>query len=100
MRLLSATFILMAILFGSAPGGTAVAAEEPVWTKGEVTKVKPDTGKVTIRHEEIANLDMPAMKMIFTAEDPALLEGLKPGDKREFYFVKENGRFMIKQIRE
>lgn len=100
MRLLFAPFVFMAVILSSLAAGPALAAEEPVWTKGEVTKVKPDTGKVTIRHEEITHLDMPAMKMIFTAEDPKMLEGLKPGDKREFYFVKENGRFMVKQIKE
>ena len=100
MRLLLAPFVLMAVVFASLAGGHALADEEPVWTKGEVTKVKPEKGKVTIRHEEITHLDMPAMKMIFTVEDPKILEGLKPGDKREFYFVKEKGRFMVKQIKE
>ena len=80
--------------------GTAFASEEPVWTKGVVTKVKPDQGKVTIRHEEIVNLDMPSMKMVFRVEDPALLEVLEAGQEREFQFAKEKGRFIIKGVRE
>lgn len=81
-------------------GAQSALAEEPVWTKGVVTKVKPGAGKVTIRHEEIRNLDMPAMKMIFGVEDPAILEQLEPGQEREFYLIKKNGRFMVKQVRE
>ena len=74
-------------------------AEEPVWTKGEVTKIDREQGKVTVRHEEIENLDMPAMRMIFRVADPSMLDALKTGQKGEFYFVDENGRMLIKQIK-
>ncbi|NNE24738.1 MAG: copper-binding protein [Rhizobiales bacterium] len=76
-----------------------VWANEPVWTKGEVTKVDKELGKVTIRHEEITNLEMPPMRMIFRVADPAMLDQLAVGQKGEFYFVDENGRMMIKQIK-
>lgn len=97
MRLILAAFVVAVVAIWSAQ---TAFAEEPVWTKGVVTKVKPDAGKVTIRHEEITNLDMPAMKMVFGVEDPAILEQLKPGQEREFYLVKKNGRFMVRQVRE
>lgn len=74
-------------------------AEKPVWTKGEVTKVDKELGKVTIRHEEITNLDMPAMRMIFRVADPKMLDQLKAGQKGEFYIVDANGRMVIKQIK-
>lgn len=74
-------------------------AEEPVWTKGEITKVDKEQGKVTVRHEEIENLDMPAMRMIFRVADPKMLDDLEAGQKGEFYFVDENGRMLIKQIK-
>ena len=56
-----------------------VAAAE--MTEGVVRKVDRDTGKITLRHGEIKHLDMPPMTMVFQASDPALLDGLKPGDK-------------------
>jgi Cu(I)/Ag(I) efflux system protein CusF len=34
-------------------------------TVGESRKIDPANGKVTIRHEEIENLDMPRMTMAF-----------------------------------
>ncbi|MDH3740099.1 MAG: copper-binding protein [Hyphomicrobiales bacterium] len=80
--------------------GHAAWANEPVWTKGEVTKVDKELGKVTIRHEEITNLEMPPMRMIFRVADPTMLEQLAAGQKGEFYFVDENGRMMIKQIKQ
>lgn len=96
MRILMSILVMGFLLLGTANS----FAEEPVWTKGKVTKIKPDQGKVTIRHEEIKNLDMPAMKMVFRVEDPALLESLTVGEEREFHFVKEKGRFMVKKVKE
>jgi len=74
-------------------------AEEPVWTKGKVTKIDKELGKVTIKHEEIKNLDMPAMRMIFRVADPKMLDQLKTGQKGEFYIIDANGRLVIKQIK-
>lgn len=78
---------------------TAAAEEELVWTKGEVTKVNKELGKVTLKHEEIKNLDMPPMRMIFRVADPKMLDQLKPGQKGEFYIIDKNGRMVIKQIK-
>ena len=89
----------VAALAASVFGQTAWASE-PVWTKGEVTKVDKELGKVTIRHEEITNLEMPPMRMIFRVADPAMLDKLMAGQKGEFYFVDENGRMLIKQIKQ
>ena len=89
---------LIALLLAS--GIDAAFSEEPVWTVGEVREVDTEQGKVTVHHEDIVNLDMPEMTMVFPVTDPALLEGLEAGDVREFYFAEENGRFVIMQIRE
>ena len=47
-------------------------------TDGEIRKVDKEAGKVTIKHGEIKNLDMPGMTMIFTAKEKSLLERCKP----------------------
>lgn len=88
-----------AMIFAAATAPSTARAEEPVWTKGEVTKVDKELGKVTIKHDTIENLDMPPMRMIFRVSDPKMLDELKAGQKREFYFVDELGRMMIKQIK-
>ena len=53
-------------------------------TAGEVRKVDLEQGKLTIKHEVLENLGMPAMTMVFKAADKALLKDLKQGDKIRF----------------
>ena len=62
---------------------TAASAIAKV-TAGEVRKVDLEQGKLTIKHEVIENLGMPAMTMVFKAADKALLKDLKLGDKIRF----------------
>jgi Cu(I)/Ag(I) efflux system periplasmic protein CusF len=47
----------------------------------EVRRVDAGAGKVTLKHGEIPNLDMPPMTMVFQVGDPGLLEGIEVGDK-------------------
>jgi Cu(I)/Ag(I) efflux system periplasmic protein CusF len=49
-------------------------------TQGEVRKIDSKTGKVTLKHGEIKNLQMPPMTMVFSAKEAAHLEGLNKGD--------------------
>ena len=65
---------------------------------GEVSKVDRDNLKITIKHGEIKSFDMPAMTMVFTIKDPALLEAAKPGDKVRFGVAREDGKFVVTAI--
>jgi Cu(I)/Ag(I) efflux system periplasmic protein CusF len=47
----------------------------------EVRRVDAGAGKVTLRHGEIPNLNMPPMTMVFQVDNPGLLEGIAVGDK-------------------
>ncbi len=89
----------LALVAGIAVSATAVLAEEVVWTKGEVVKVDLAQSKVTVKHEEIKNLDMPGMTMVFFAPERSVIEGLKQGDKKEFEFGDMNGRMIVKQVK-
>ncbi len=89
----------LALVAGIAVSATAVLAEEVVWTKGEVVKVDLAQSKVTVKHEEIKNLDMPGMTMVFFAPEKSVIEGLKEGDKKEFQFGDMNGRMIVKQVK-
>jgi Cu/Ag efflux protein CusF len=71
------------------------AAKSAAATDGEVRKIDKSAGKLTIRHGEIRNLEMPAMTMVFTAKDPAMLDGLKEGDKIKFTADKVNGVYTV-----
>lgn len=75
-----------------------VSATQEAMTEGEVRKVDPATKKITIRHDELKNLDMPAMTMVFQVQDPAMLEKVKAGDKIKFRADKINGIFTIVEM--
>ena len=60
-------------------------------TDAEVRKVDKDQRKITLRHGEIKSLDMPAMTMVFSVRDAALLDQVKAGDKVRFRAVDEGG---------
>ena len=87
---------------GSAANTSAAAAPAPdaaaVMTAGEITRVDTRTGKLTIRHEEIKNLDMPPMTMVFGLKDAAQAAQFKPGDKVRFHVEDNNGALTITRI--
>lgn len=68
------------------------------WVDGEVRKIEKDTGKLTLRHGEVKNLDMRAMTMAWKVKDPAMLDSLKVGDKLRFTAEKIDGQFTITAI--
>lgn len=64
--------------------GLAASAFAQALTDGEVRKVDKAVGKITLKHGEIKNLDMPPMTMVFGVKDKALLDKVKKGDKVRF----------------
>ena len=67
-------------------------------TEGEVRKVDKDNQKVTLKHGEIKNLDMPAMTMVFNVKDASMLDKVKAGDKVQFRAENEAGKFTVTEI--
>jgi Cu/Ag efflux protein CusF len=53
---------------------------------------------MTLRHGPIANLDMPAMTMVFRVADPAMLEQVQPGDKVRFKADRVEGQMTVTAI--
>lgn len=86
--------ILIATLLTSA----AFAQASPPATDGEVRKIDKDAGKITLKHGEIKNLDMPPMSMVFQVKDKALLDKVKAGDKVSFTADKINGQYTVLSI--
>jgi Cu(I)/Ag(I) efflux system periplasmic protein CusF len=67
-------------------------------TEGEVRKIDMDAKKITIKHGEIKNLGMPAMTMVFVAQDPALLQKVRVGDSVRFTADRLNGVITVTSI--
>nr|WP_297647785.1 copper-binding protein [Hydrogenophaga sp.] len=76
---------------GEATGAGALS-------EAEVRKVDRAAGKITLKHGEIPNLDMPPMTMVFQVADPALLATVKAGDKVRFSADKVKGAYTVMRI--
>jgi Cu/Ag efflux protein CusF len=64
----------------------------------EVRKVDVENKKISLKHGEIKNLDMPGMSMVFQVKNLAMLENIKAGDKVMFTADKVDGAFMVMSI--
>ena len=67
-------------------------------TEGEIRKVDMANKKITIKHGEIKNLEMPGMTMVFQVKDPAMLDKVKAGDKIRFKAEKTGGAIVVTDI--
>lgn len=76
----------------------AVQAATDTLTEGEVRKVDTAQGKLTLRHGEIRNLDMPPMTMVFRVKDASLMQSLKAGDKVRFRAEKLTEGLTVTQL--
>lgn len=74
---------------------TALADE---MTDAEVRKVDRENRKVTLKHGEIRNLQMPPMTMVFHVNDAALLDKVKAGDKVRFRASNEGGKYTVTEL--
>ncbi|HJV01581.1 MAG TPA: copper-binding protein [Burkholderiaceae bacterium] len=85
----------------SSPGyaqQASAAAVPAAMSEGEIRKVDKEAGKLTIKHGELKNLGMAAMTMVFKAQDPAMLDQVKQGDKVRFVANMVNGVLTVTTI--
>ncbi|RWN03586.1 MAG: hypothetical protein EOR84_00920 [Mesorhizobium sp.] len=94
MRILIRAFSTLALAL--AIGGSALAQE---YVKGEVVKVDAKQKKLTIKHEPLTNLDMPAMTMVFVVAEDGMIEKVKAGQAIEFAADRVNGRITVTDIK-
>ena len=87
----------LATLLALGVAAAAAFAAGPA-TDGEVRKIDTAQNKITLKHGEIKNLDMPPMTMAFRVKDPAVLNQLAVGDKVKFTVEKVEGAYTVTQI--
>jgi Cu/Ag efflux protein CusF len=93
INLIAASVIVLAAL---TVGPTATAQSAMV--DGQVTRIDIAQRKITLRHGPIKNLDMDSMTMVFRVKDPAMLKGIKIGDKVKFEADRVNGLITVTKI--
>ena len=108
LQRLQASLLLAASLFtplatlaqtpAEAPAASSATSAAPVWAEGEIRRLDRDGQKITLRHGDIKNLDMPPMTMVFQVKDPALLDKAGVGAKVRFTAVQETGRYVVTDL--
>ena len=98
---MKAKHLLVAVALTLSPAAMAAShsgSSAAGQTEAEVRKVDRDAGKITLKHQEIRNLEMPPMTMVFLVKDAKMLEGVKQGDKVRFTAEKIGGAFTVTAI--
>ena len=105
-KLILSVLAVFAISFGIAQAQTheehvksGLHGETTSWTSGEVKKVDVSQKKITIKHEDIKNLQMPGMTMVFNVKNTKLLEELAAGDSVKFVAAQEGERYFVTDIK-
>jgi Cu/Ag efflux protein CusF len=88
--------LALAALLTCSSASALLAAE---YTKGVVKKVDAKTEKVTIKHEDLKNLGMPGMTMVFSVADKSMLDKLKQGKAIEFVADRVNGKLTVTEVK-
>ena len=95
--------IILATLVPLAAGAQianapASSAETIAMTAGVVRKLDVDQQKITLKHEALDNLGMPAMTMVFRLGKMSLADKLTVGDRVMFRAAQINGNFVVTEL--
>jgi len=98
--------LLVAGIFVSAPSTQLFAQAENFRealeslpkVKGVVRKVDKSNSKITLKHEDIPNLEMPGMTMPFKVASQEMLDEVSAGDKVLFQADEVNGELTVMWI--
>ncbi len=77
--------------------GNALATE---FTKGVVKKIDLKGKRLTIIHDELPNLNMPAMTMVFFTSDESMLGLVTEGEAIEFVADRIDGKLTVTEIKD
>ena len=82
----------------TTPAAASETAAPAALSEGEITRWDPRTLRVTLRHGELKNLEMPPMTMVFRVENANVLGDLKAGDKVRFRAERVSGAFHVTRM--
>ncbi|WP_390913584.1 copper-binding protein [Pseudosulfitobacter sp. SM2401] len=78
--------------------GEKMAQADVEYATGKIKKINAKAGKVTIIHGPLPSLDMPAMTMVFRA-DEATLARMSVGQEIEFVAERIKGKLTVTQMK-
>jgi uncharacterized cupredoxin-like copper-binding protein len=85
-------------MHGPISVGEQMAQADVEYTTGTIKKVDAKAGKVTIIHGPLVKLDMPAMTMVFRA-DEAMIDSMSEGQEIEFVADRIEGKLTVTEIK-
>ncbi|WP_324753914.1 copper-binding protein [Roseovarius sp. Pro17] len=85
-------------MHGPITVGDKMAQADVEYTTGKIKKIDAKAGKVTIIHGPLVNLDMPAMTMVFRA-DEATIANMSEGQDIEFVADRVKGKLTVTQMK-
>ncbi|SEO20366.1 Cu and Ag efflux protein CusF [Pseudorhodobacter antarcticus] len=93
MKLLKTLSLTTTVLIASMSFASA-----ETFTKGTIKKLDAKAGKVTIIHEALVDLEMPAMTMVFRA-DKDMMAKMTEGKDVEFLAGRVNGKLTVTALK-
>ena len=97
IRKIPITLIIGTLILGLLlPAGTAAGDE---WTKATVRDIDVEKGKILLDHETIEKWGMPAMRMVFFADEGVQFDGLEKGDVIEIIPLSKDKKFYVQDYR-
>jgi Cu/Ag efflux protein CusF len=68
-------------------------------SEGEIRDIDRGAKTITIKHQAIKGLDMPAMTMAFQVKDAKVLDQVKAGDRISFRVEQVGNAMIVTEIR-
>lgn len=85
-------------MHGPITVGEKMAQEDMEYTTGKIKKIDSKAGKVTIIHGPLVNLDMPAMTMVFRANEE-MIASMSEGQDIEFVADRVKGKLTVTMMK-
>lgn len=82
----------------SSQANVKTSANVVSMTAGVIEKIDKVAGKLTIKHNELKNLDMPAMTMVFQVKNLSMLDQVRVGDQVSFIADSIDGKLAITRL--
>lgn len=82
----------------TTPAPAAATAADGALSDAEVLRWDARTGRATLRHGPIRNLDMPPMTMVFRVPDAALAARMQTGAKIRFKAEQQQGAYVLTHV--
>jgi Cu(I)/Ag(I) efflux system protein CusF len=97
----SALTVPAAAQMSHAHGAIATQAAASVQSAdgaGEVRKIDVENRKVTLKHDAMKEMGMPAMTMVYPVADASVLRNIKVGEKVRFRAASAGGKTTITEM--